>query len=114
MKVVILCGGRGTRLGKETEIRPKPLVEIGGKPILWHIMKIYAYYGFNDFILCLGYKGEMIKEYFLNYKAMNSDFTIYMGKQEKIKFYTTHSEENWKVTLVDTGLDGETGTRIKR
>ena len=74
-KVVILCGGMGTRLREETEYRPKPLVEIGGKPVLWHIMKIYSHYGFNDFILCLGYKGSMIKEYFLNYRLMNSDFT---------------------------------------
>ena len=78
-KVVILCGGRGTRIREETEFRPKPMVEIGHKPLLWHIMKIYASYGFNDFVLCLGYKGDMIKEYFLNYELMNSDFTIELG-----------------------------------
>ena len=79
MKVVILCGGLGTRLREETEFRPKPMVEVGGRPILWHIMKLYAHYGFRDFVLCLGYRGNMIKEYFLNYEAMNNDFTICLG-----------------------------------
>lgn len=114
MKVVILCGGRGTRLREETEIRPKPLVEIGGKPILWHIMKIYAYYGFNDFILSLGYKGEMIKDYFLNYEMRNNDFTISLSNRGNIEFHTNHQEKDWKVTLIDTGLNAQTGTRIKR
>ena len=81
MKVVILCGGQGTRLREETEYRPKPLVEVGGRPILWHIMKLYAHYGFRDFVLCLGYRGNMIKEYFLNYEAMNNDFTICLGER---------------------------------
>lgn len=82
-KVIILCGGRGTRIREETEFRPKPMVEIGHKPLLWHIMKIYSFYGFNDFVLCLGYKGEMIKEYFLNYEMLNSDFTIELGAENK-------------------------------
>ncbi|HQQ07007.1 MAG TPA: NTP transferase domain-containing protein, partial [Candidatus Omnitrophota bacterium] len=82
--VVILCGGRGTRLKEETEVKPKPMVEIGGRPILWHIMKRYAYYGFRDFVLCLGYKGDKIKEYFLNYEAMNNDFTVTLSKQNRI------------------------------
>ncbi len=113
MKVVILCGGLGTRLREETEFKPKPLVEIGGKPILWHIMKIYAHYGFTDFILCLGYKGEMIKEYFLNYEAMNNDFTIQLGEKHKIHFHNQHFESGWNITLSDTGASTMTGARIK-
>lgn len=114
MKVVILCGGRGTRLKEETEFRPKPLVRIGNKPVLWHIMKIYAHYGFKDFILCLGYKGDMIKEYFLNYEIMNSDFTIQLGNRNNIQFHSNHQEEDWNVTLADTGERAQTGARIKR
>ena len=112
-KVVILCGGRGTRMEEETEFRPKPLVEIGGRPILWHIMKTYAYYGFDDFILCLGYKGRMIKEYFLNYEMMNSDFTLTLGSNH-IKIYNRSDEKNWKITFADTGETAQTGARIKR
>lgn len=112
-KVVILCGGMGTRLREETEYRPKPLVEIGGKPILWHIMKIYSHYGFKDFILCLGYKGEMIKEYFLNYEKMNSDFTLKLGTND-IKFYNSCKEQDWTITFVKTGINAMTGARIKR
>jgi len=114
VKLVILCGGLGTRLREETEFRPKPLVEIGNHPILWHIMKIYAHYGVTDFILCLGYKGEMIKEYFLNYEAMNNDFTIQLGDHNSVKFHSGHLEKGWNVTLVDTGDRAQTGTRIKR
>lgn len=111
--VVILCGGRGTRLRGETEFKPKPMVEIGGKPILWHIMKVYAHYGFTDFILCLGYKGEKIREYFLNYEAMNNDCTINLGKGSNIEFHSNHLESNWRITLIDTGQDSLTGTRIR-
>jgi glucose-1-phosphate cytidylyltransferase len=112
MKVVILAGGLGTRLMEETEARPKPMVEIGGKPILWHIMKIYEHYGFNDFILCLGYKSHMIKEYFLNYYLYNSDVTIELDKNKlDVHFSNT---ESFKVTLVDTGLNTNTAGRIKR
>ena len=114
MKVVILCGGLGTRLRQETEFRPKPLVEVGGKPILWHIMKLYAHHGFSDFVLCLGYKGNMIKEYFLNYEAMNNDFTLCLGAKNKMEFHSAHSEQDYNVTLADTGLDTMTGGRIKR
>lgn len=114
MKVVILCGGKGTRLKEETEYRPKPMVKIGPYPIIWHIMKIYAYYGFNDFILCLGYKGEIIKEYFLNYESMNNDFTIKLGNHNDIEFHSSHSEKDWKITLADTGEETQTGARIKR
>jgi glucose-1-phosphate cytidylyltransferase len=114
MKVVILCGGMGTRLREETEYRPKPMVEIGGRPILWHIMKIYAHYGFNEFILCLGYRGWMIKEYFLNYAAMHSDFTLEIGKNDSIHFHDSQLEEGWKVTLAETGLNAMTGSRVKK
>ena len=112
MKVVILAGGLGTRLMEETEARPKPMVEIGGKPILWHIMKIYETYGYNDFILCLGYKAQSIKEYFLNYYLYNSDVTIELEKN-KVDVHFSNSE-SFKVTLVDTGLLTNTAGRIKR
>lgn len=112
MKVAILAGGFGTRLSEETDIRPKPMVEIGGKPILWHIMKIYSHYGFNDFVICLGYKGYMIKEYFANYFLHQSDITIDIGKND-IEIHNSKSEP-WKVTLIDTGLNSMTGGRIKR
>ncbi len=114
MKVVLLCGGFGTRLREETEYRPKPLIEIGGRPIVWHIMKIYAYYGLRDFVLCLGYRGNMIKEYFLNYEAMNNDFSISLGRQNRITFHNAHDEQDFQVTLADTGLATMTGGRIKR
>ena len=94
MKVVILCGGLGTRLREETEIKPKPMIEIGGMPILWHIMKIYAHYGLNDFILCLGYKGEVIKEYFYHYEMHANDFKIELGTKN-IDIYPRHSEKGW-------------------
>ena len=114
MKVVILCGGQGTRLREETEYRPKPLVDVGGRPILWHIMKLYAHYGFSDFVLCLGYRGNMIKEYFLNYQAMNNDFTLDLGAQKRVRYHQNHAERNFRVTLADTGSDAATGTRVKR
>jgi glucose-1-phosphate cytidylyltransferase len=113
MKVVILCGGQGMRLREETEVKPKPMITIGGMPILWHIMKTYARYGFNDFILCLGYKGEVIKEYFYNYEIFSNDFTIELGT-ENIEIYPKHSEAGWKVTLVDTGINAMTGSRVKK
>lgn len=112
MKVVILAGGLGTRLMEETEARPKPMVEVGGKPILWHIMKIYETYGYNDFILCLGYKAQSIKEYFLNYYLYNSDVTIELEKN-KVDVHFSNSE-SFKVTLVDTGLTTNTAGRIKK
>ena len=112
MKVVILAGGYGTRIAEETIIKPKPMVEIGGKPILWHIMKIYSYYGYNHFVILLGYKGYYIKEYFANYFLHQSDITIDL-KTNKMEIHN-NSSEPWKVTLVDTGLDTMTGGRIKR
>ena len=114
IKVVILCGGRGMRLYEETEYRPKPLIEIGRKPMLWHIMKIYSHYGYKDFVLCSGYKGEMIKDYFLNFEVLNSDFTVELGKEKKIKLHNPPPDENWRVTVADTGLNVMTGARIKR
>ena len=113
IKVVILCGGMGTRLREETEYKPKPLVEIGGKPILWHIMKNYSHYGFKDFVLCLGYKGEMIKEYFYNYEILNNDFTIELGKH-KVQIHNSHDEFGWKITLIDTGEKALKGARLKK
>lgn len=112
MKVLILAGGYGTRLSEETDIRPKPMIEIGGKPILWHIMKLYSYYGFNEFVILLGYKGYYIKEYFANYYLHRSDITIDM-KNGQMEVHNNNSEP-WKVTLLDTGLDTMTGGRIKK
>lgn len=112
MKVVILAGGFGTRISEETSIKPKPMVEIGDKPILWHIMKIYSHYGFNDFVVCLGYKGYYIKEWFNNYFLNNSDATLNL-EDNTITFHKSRSEK-WKVTLVDTGAHTMTGGRIKR
>jgi glucose-1-phosphate cytidylyltransferase len=112
MKVVILAGGLGTRLAEETGVRPKPMIEIGGKPIIWHLMKIYSHYGFNEFIICLGYKGYFIKEYFANYFLHASDVTIDLGNN-RMEIHNSESE-NWKVTLVETGVDTNTAGRIKR
>jgi len=114
MKVVILCGGKGTRLREETEYRPKPMVPIGERPILWHIMKIYAAHGFKEFILCLGYKGEMIKDYFRNYQWMTSDVTLSLGQKASPRFHNHHAEEDWRVTLADTGQETLTAGRIAR
>jgi glucose-1-phosphate cytidylyltransferase len=114
MKVVILCGGKGTRMREETEYRPKPMVEVGGKPVLWHIMKRYAHFGHDQFVLCLGYRGNYIKEYFLNYEAMNSDCTIVLGARHGISYHGAHGESNFQVTLADTGEETMTGGRIKR
>ena len=113
MKVVILCGGKGTRLREETEFRPKPMVPIGGRPILWHIMKMYAYHGHRDFILCLGYKAEMIREYFRNYLWNTCDATLKLGREAAVRFHNRHDEEDWSVTLADTGELSMTAYRIK-
>jgi glucose-1-phosphate cytidylyltransferase len=110
--VVILCGGRGTRLSEETEVRPKPLVEIGQRPILWHIMKHYSRYGFNEFVLALGYKGEQIKRYFLDFYALNRDFTVSLHDGQ-VQTIVRNATESWKVHLVDTGHDALTGARLK-
>lgn len=113
MKVIILAGGYGTRLGNITEAIPKPMVKIGNKPILWHIMKTYANYGYSDFVISLGYKAEVIKEYFYNYNAYSNDYTINLGSKE-IEKHHDHEESDWNVTLIDTGVDTLKGARVKR
>lgn len=113
--VVILCGGMGTRLAEETGTKPKPLVEIGERPILWHIMKSYAHHGFKNFILCLGYKGHMIRDYFLNYEYWTRDFRMQLGKNGKVDFLSeSDSTEDWNITFADTGLHTQTGSRVKK
>lgn len=114
MKIVLLAGGMGTRLSEETDIRPKPMVDIGGKPILWHIMKMYSHYGFDDFIVCLGYKGYYIKEYFYHYYLHNSDVTFDFSKQTPDRIVHSTNAEPWRITLVDTGAETMTGGRLKR
>lgn len=112
MKVVILAGGLGTRLSEETDLKPKPMVEIGGKPILWHIMKIYSSFGYNEFVICCGYKGYVIKEYFANYFLHQADITIDLNSNSRVVHHS--NAEPWKITLIDTGLNTMTGGRIKR
>jgi glucose-1-phosphate cytidylyltransferase len=113
MKVVILAGGLGTRLAEETALRPKPMIEIGGKPMLWHIMKIYGHYGYSEFVLCLGYKGEIIRDYFHNYESRNCDATVTLGTRD-VKIHNGHNEYGWQVTLAETGVKTMTGGRVKR
>lgn len=112
MKVIILCGGMGMRLREETEYKPKPMVEIGGKPILWHIMKHYSFYGYNEFILALGYKGDVIRDYFMNYYKYNRDFQVDLSTGD-VEIYDGNAKENWRVTLVETGDNSMTGYRTK-
>lgn len=114
MKTIILCGGEGTRLKEETEYKPKPMVEIGDKPILWHIMRIYAHFGFKEFVLALGYKGDVIRDFFLNYEFYNNDFTITLGNRKDIAVHGNLDGTDWKVTLVETGSKAMTGSRIKQ
>lgn len=114
IQTVILCGGRGTRLREETIVRPKPLVPIGNMPVLWHIMKIYSYYGFRDFVLCLGYKGEMIKEFFLNFEELANNFTLNLRSHDRRVEHHDCVLEDWNITFVDTGLDTPTGGRVKK
>ena len=114
LKVVILCGGVGTRLREETEFRPKPMVNIGSHPILWHIMKYYSQFGYKDFILALGYKGEMIKNYFCHYELMNNDVTIELGQPENMCIHHSHDEAGWKITLANTGEKALKGARLKK
>ena len=115
LPVVILCGGESTRMrGSGLDDRPKPLIHIGERPVLWHIMKIYAAYGHTDFVLALGYRGDMIKRYFLEYEPMSRDFTISPGDEQRIVYHAAHAESNWRVTLVDTGAATLKGARIKK
>ncbi len=112
MKAVILCGGEGTRIRDISEILPKPMLPIGERPILWHIMKIYAHYGIKDFILCLGYKGWIIKEFFLNYQAKISDISVTLGDNNSLQIHDSSDEDDWRVTLVETGRYSQTGARV--
>ncbi|MDD6087924.1 MAG: glucose-1-phosphate cytidylyltransferase [Desulfovibrionaceae bacterium] len=113
MQVLVLCGGKGTRLREETEFKPKPMVEIGGRPILWHIMSRYAKYGYHDFILPLGYKGEVIKQYFYDYRMRNTDFSVNLASGD-VTYHSTPSSADWNVTLADTGQETLKGARIRR
>lgn len=112
--VAILCGGKGTRLREETEFRPKPMIAVGDRPLLWHIMKAYAHYGFNDFLLCLGYKGEMVRDYFFNYDWNHNDVLLELGSKRVTKLNNGHDEEDWRIWLIDTGQETMTGGRLKR
>ena len=112
--MIILCGGKGTRLSEETVLKPKPMVEIGGMPILWHIMKVYSHYGFKRFILALGYKGDYIKQYFYNYRITSSDFRLELNPQTEPEYFNHSDEKDWEITFVDTGQDTLKGGRIKR
>jgi len=114
MKVVILCGGLGTRLQEETEFRPKPMVNIGTHPILWHIMKIYSHFGHHEFVLSLGYKSEMVKEYFYHYELINNDITLKLSHPRQMQFHQSHDENNWVITMVNTGRNALKGARLKR
>src|SRR3954466_6116483 len=114
VKAVILAGGLGTRLREETEFRPKPMVEVGGKPILWHLMKFFAFHAITDFVVPIGYRGDVIRDYFLNYEGRTNDFTIRLGSTREIEYHNTHPESGWQVTVVDTGLDTPTGGRVLR
>ncbi len=114
MKAVILAGGLGTRLREETEYRPKPMVEVGGRPIIWHIMKLLAHHGIVDFVVCAGYRGDVIRDYFLNYEARTNDFTVHLGVRDSIEYHGRHPEADWKVTVAETGAETMTGGRVKR
>ena len=114
MKAILLAGGLGTRMREETEFRPKPMVEVGGRPVLWHIMKNLAHYGITDFIVATGYKSDVIKEYFLNYEARNNDFTIELGKKDSLEFHEAHDEGHWTVTVAYTGDETPTGGRVHK
>jgi glucose-1-phosphate cytidylyltransferase len=114
MKIVLLAGGLGTRLREETEYRPKPMVEIGGKPVLWHIMKLFAHYGHDEFVVCTGYKSDVVKDYFLNYEALNNDFTLRLGDRDSLEYHGAHDEGHWRVTVAFTGDATMTGGRVFR
>lgn len=114
MQAIILAGGLGTRLREETEFRPKPMVEIGGRPILWHIMKNLSHFGISDFIIATGYKSQLIKDYFLNYEERNQDFTVTLGDRDSLRIHGTHTESHWRVTIAFTGTDTQTGGRVLR
>lgn len=114
MQAIILAGGLGTRMREETEFRPKPMVEIGGRPVIWHIMKHLSTHGINDFVIAVGYKGNMIRDYFLDYETQASDFTVTLGKRDSLVVHGSHEESDWRVTIVETGLTSGTGERVRR
>ena len=114
MKAVLLAGGLGTRLREETEYRPKPMVEVGGRPIIWHIMKGFAHHGISDFVVCTGYRGEVIKDFFLFYEGRTHDFTVRLGQPAEVTYHSAHGESGWQVTVADTGQTTMTGGRVKR
>src|SRR4051812_38046039 len=114
MKAVILAGGLGTRLREETEIRPKPMVEIGGEAVLWHLMKFFAFHKITDFVIPIGYRGDVIRDYFLNYEGRTNDFTIRLGHTQEVEYHNNHLETGWQVTVVDTGAETPTGGRVLR
>jgi len=114
MKVVLLAGGLGTRMREETEYKPKPMVDVGGKPVLWHLMKNFATYGLREFVVCTGYRSDVIKDYFLNYEARMNDFTAHLGSNGRIEYHGGHDEHDWKVTVADTGATTMTGGRVKK
>ena len=114
MRAVILAGGLGTRLREETEFRPKPMIEVGGKPILWHIMKLFAHHAVEQFVIPIGYRGDVIRDYFLNYEARTNDFTVRLGRTHDIEYHNSHLESGWEVTVVDTGADTPKGGRVRR
>lgn len=113
MKVVLLAGGLGTRMREETEYKPKPMVEVGGRPVLWHLMKVFASSGLSEFIVCTGYRGDVIKDYFLNYEARTNDFTVHLGSSSRVEVHGSHGDD-WRVTVADTGAHTQTGGRVKR
>ena len=112
LPAVILAGGLGTRIREETEFKPKPMVEIGGRPVLWHIMKHLSSYGVERFVICVGYKGDIIRDYFLNYRSRNNDFTVSLGSKNELNFHSDHEESNWSVTVAETGATTNTGGRV--
>lgn len=114
MKCVLLAGGQGTRMREESELRPKPMMPIGSRPILWHIMKNFSHFGVNEYVVCTGFKGEMIKQYFMNFYSLNSDFTVNLQNENEVTFHDVLEESDWKVTVADTGQDTMTGGRVKR
>jgi len=114
VKAIILAGGLGTRLREETEYKPKPMVEVGGRPIIWHIMKLLSHHEINDFVVCAGYRGDVIRDYFLNYESRTNDFTVHLGVRDSVEYHDRHPEGNWRVTVAETGAETMTGGRVKR
>jgi len=113
VKAIILAGGLGTRLREETEYKPKPMVEVGGRPIIWHIMKLLSFHGIDQFVVCAGYRGDVIRDYFLNYESRTNDFTVHLGVRDSVEYHDRHPEGDWQVTVAETGAETMTGGRVK-